>query len=449
MNQRRTVIITGASSGIGMALAERTVRAGYNVFAVGRRMERLVALSRIVEAALGKIAVLAIDVTEPHAAETIVRGALERFGRIDILVNNAGGVAVGPIAEQSDAALREQTETHVIAPLALTREALPALRANRGHIFFVGSGVARIPVGMLGAYPPVKAAVRNMTRIVRNELRADGIAVTYVDPGAVATEFMTRAGFAGPPPELAASPYDVARRIFAAFTSRASVVNGVPWQTTIVAIAEALPALTDAILRRAPQIVLGDQPMRLPVREPYGVPPPPPRPRAEPVLPVVSPAPIPAAIPEPVPQSLIDIPPLPKKFSWVVEAEAEAAKAAAEASETIEHHTPAATNGVPIQPPMSVALAGVPNRTPPAVTGNDPVETALASQLGRMRKLNLGMPYVRGLLVPGRELDPADVALGWAGMPNKNERALTNDVLSALADAGLIEHIEPEKYRVR
>jgi hypothetical protein len=259
---------------------------------------------------------------------------------------------------------------------------------------------------------------------------------------------MTRAGFAGPPPELAASPYDVARRIFVAFTTRASVVNGVPWQTAVVAIAEALPALTDSILRRAPQIVLGDQPMRLPVREPYGVPPPPPRPRAEPVLPVVSPAPIPAAIPEPVSQSLIDIPPLPKKFSWVVEAEAEAAAAAAQGSETIEH-APVVANGVPIQPSMSVALAGVPNRTPPAVTGSDPVETALASQLGRMRKLNLGMPYVRGLLVPGRELDPADVALGWAGMPNKNERALTNDVLSALADAGLIEHIESEKYRVR
>ena len=260
MNQRRTAIITGASSGIGMALAERAVRAGYDVFAVGRRAERLARLARTVEAASGSIAVLAIDLRAPQAAQKIVRGALARFGRIDVLVNNAGGVAVGPIAEQTDGALREQVETHVVAPLALAREALPSLRASKGHIFFFGSGVARIPVGMLGAYPPVKAAVRNMTRIARNELRADGIAVTYVDPGAVATEFMTRAGFAGPPPALAASPYDVARRIFNAFATRQNVVNGVPWQTFVVSLAEALPAVTDFVLQRAPQIVLGDVP---------------------------------------------------------------------------------------------------------------------------------------------------------------------------------------------
>ncbi len=375
MNQRRTAIITGASSGIGMALAERAVRAGYDVFAVGRRAERLAELARIVESATGSIAVLAIDVRAPQAAQKIVRGALEKFGRIDVLVNNAGGVAVGPIAEQTDGALHEQVETHIVAPLALTREALPSLRVSKGQIFFVGSGVARIPVGMLGAYPPVKAAVRNMTRIVRNELRADGIAVTYVDPGAVATEFMTRAGFAGPPPGLAASPYDVARRIFRAFSTRATTVEGVPWQTLVVAIAEALPAVTDFVLQRVPQIVLGDGPMPA---------------LAGAAEPVVLPA---TTVPE-----------------------------------------------TRVEP----GVAG----TEAVAADIDPLEAALANQLARMKKLNLSVPYVRNLLVPGRELELADVALGWAGMPNKNERALTSDVLDALAEAGLLEHVEPEKYRV-
>ncbi len=373
MNQRRTAIITGASSGIGMALAERAVRAGYNVFAVGRRAERLTELARIVETATGSIAVLAIDVRAPQAAQKIVRGALEKFGRIDVLVNNAGAVAVGAIAEQTDGALHEQVETHIVAPLALTREALPSLRASKGQIFFVGSGVARIPVGMLGAYPPVKAAVRNMTRIVRNELRADGIAVTYVDPGAVATEFMTRAGFAGPPPGLAASPYDVARRIFRAFSTRATTVEGVPWQTFVVAIAEALPGVTDFVLQRVPQIVLGDGPM---------------------------------------PALAGDFDPVALRPASVAETLAEPAVAAGDAPQI------------------------------------DPLEAALANQLARMKKLNLSVPYVRDLLVPGRELELGDVALGWAGMPNKNERALTNDVLDALAEAGLLEHVEPEKYRV-
>jgi short-subunit dehydrogenase len=363
VKQRRTAIVTGASSGIGMALAERAVRAGWDVFAVGRRTERLENLARVVEGATGKIAILSIDVRAPQAAKKIVRGALESFGRIDVLVNNAGGVAVGPIAEQTDGALSEQVETHVVAPLALTREALAALRASKGQIFFVGSGVARIPVGSLGAYPPVKAAVRNMTRIVRNELRGDGIAVTYVDPGAVATEFMTRAGFAGPPPSLAASPSDVARRIFAAFSTRARVVNGVPWQTFVVAIGEALPGIVDFVLQRAPEIVLGKAP--------------------------------------------------PKPIS-------------------IEAVPAALAESAPSEP-----------ESPP-----DPLATALASNARRMEKLNLRVPYLRTLLVPGRELELGDVALGWAGMPNKIERALTNDVLDALADAGFLEHLAPERYRV-
>ena len=360
MKQRRVAIVTGASSGIGRALAERAVRAGWDVYAVGRRKERLEEFARTVDGATGTIVTLAVDLRTPGTATRIVRGALDAFGRIDVLVNNAGGVAVGPISQQSDAALAEQVETHIVVPLALTREALASLRAAHGHIFFVGSGVARIPVGTLGAYPPVKAAVRNMTRIVRNELRGDGIAVTYVDPGAVATEFMTRAGFAGPPPSLAASPQQVARRIFAAFTTRPPVVNGVPWQTFFVAIGEALPGLTDFILARAPGIVGGD------------------------ALPSNAPPPI-----------------------------------------AVE--------------PVVAAVPSVPAT---------PFQAALATHERRMQKLNLSESFVRGILVPNAELELGDVAMRWAGMPNKNERALTNDVLDALAAGGYLEHLEPERYRV-
>jgi short-subunit dehydrogenase len=356
----RVAIVTGASSGIGRALAERAVRGGWNVLAVGRRAERLDELSRIVAGATGTLATLALDIRAKGAPAKIVRTALERFESIDVLVNNAGGVAVGPIAEQTDAALLEQMETHVIVPLALTRVALPSLRASKGHIFYVGSGVARIPVGTLGAYPPAKAAVRSLSRIVRNELSGDGIAVTYVDPGAVATEFMTRAGFAGPPPGLAASPYQVARRIFAAFETRQSVVNGVPWQTVFVALGEAFPAITDFILQRAPQIVGGEFVGKPPVAEPeQGSPP---------------------------------------------------------SADSVEALTP--------------------------------LETALSPHASRMKKLNLSTAFVAGILKPGSDLELGDVAMRWAGMPNKNERALTNDVLDALAAAGYLEHLEPERYRV-
>jgi short-subunit dehydrogenase len=357
----RVAIVTGASSGIGRALTERAVRAGWNVFAVGRRTERLAELAQLLEGATGTLVTLALDLRTPRAAQRIVRDTLTHFERIDVLVNNAGGVAVGPLAEQSDGALHEQFETHVIVPLALTREALPALRATKGQIFYVGSGVARIPVGTLGAYPPAKAAVRNLARIVRNELRADGIAVTYVDPGAVATEFMTRAGFAGPPPSLAVSPYDVGRRIFAAFETRRPVVNAVPWQTFFVALGEALPAVTDFILQRAPGIIGGESLSS-------------------------------AAAPE--------------------------------------------------------ALPPAPEEPEPDATPASALEAALEPHAARMKKLNLSVSFVRGILTPERELELGDVAMRWAGMPNKNERALTNDVLDALAAAGYLAHLEPERYRV-
>jgi len=367
VRQRRVAIVTGASSGIGRALAERAVRAGWDVLAVGRRAERLDELAALLDGATGRLASLPLDLRSPGAVSHIVRAALERFGRIDVLVNNAGGVAVGPIAQQSDDALREQMETHVIVPLALTREALPALQESKGHVFYVGSGVARVPVGALGAYPAAKAAVRNMTRIVRNELRPAHIAVTYVDPGAVATEFMTRAGFAGPPPSLAASPYAVGRKIFAAFETRQRIVNAVPWQTTVVAIAEALPALTDFILSRAPQIVLG---------------------KASPAI-------------------------------------------SAAATTALE------SSGQQSQPVIP---------TPPApLSGFD---AALEAPSRRMQKLNLRTAFVRELLEPGAELDLGDVALRWAGMPNKNERALTHEVLEALANAGFLGRIDEEHYRV-
>ena len=367
MTQRRTVIVTGASSGIGYALAERAARAGYDVVAVGRRAERLARLAASIAGATGSVTTLALDLRSPGAAARVVALAREATGRIDVLVNNAGGVAVGSIAEQSDAALREQVETHVVVPLALTREALPSLRASRGHVFFVGSGVARVPVTKLGAYPPVKAAVRSAARIARMELRGDGIAVTYVDPGAVATEFMTRAGFAGPPPGIAASPQRVARAIFAAFATRPRVVNAVPWQTTATALAERFPRLVDALLERFPQIVGGDL--------------------------------APSAVAE-----------------------------------------PAATGPAPSGPAAPEAVS--PAAAPPST-----FEAALGELAPRMARASLRPAFVRDALVPGARLEAAELAARWAGMPNKHERALTEQVLGALAAAGFLG-IEPGGYRV-
>ncbi len=363
MTGRAAMILTGASSGVGRALALRAAAEGYAVFAVARRAPLLDELVFATGGFPGEIAPFAADIGVAGAPKRIVAAALERFGRIDVLVNNAGYVTAGSISQQTDAELRKQFEVHVLAPLALLREALPALRATRGHAIFVGSGVARVPVGGLGAYPSAKAALRSATRIARNELRADGITVTYVDPGAVDTEFMRRAGLAGAPKALLASPEDVARKILASVSSGRAVVNAVPWQAPFLAVGEALPGLADFVLARAPGIVGGAPPGDEPVAAP---------PEAAPHEPVAEP-----------------------------------------------------------EPPRT------------------PLDAALAPVEHRMARLKLQRAFVEGLLRPGAVLETGEVALRWAGMPNKNERALVHEVLEALADGGLLERLGPERYSVR
>jgi short-subunit dehydrogenase len=381
------VVVTGASSGIGRALALRAARAGYDVVAIGRNAAALDALAERVRREGGRIVTGAHDVAEPANARTIVDLARRSFGRIDVLVNNAGQVAVGPLAAQSDAALRAQFGTHAIGPIALVREALPLLRESHGHVFMVGSGVARIPVGGLGAYPPSKAATRSAASVLRRELKPDGIAVTYVDPGVVDTAFMSRAGMPGAPPMLLATPEDVARKILLAIPTRPRVLNAVPWQTAFVALAELFPRITDFVLERNPALVgAGDTTA----------------PRA------------------------IDAVPDEAEAGLHVPSEAAAALPAPKAPAT------AATSETP-------TAAATPE--PPAF------DAAVEPVRRRMERVKLKESFVRDLLREGESLDPNEVALRWAGMPNKNERAVTIEVLDALVEARFLAR-DGEHYRV-
>ena len=360
------IVITGASSGIGRALALRAARAGYDVVAIGRNVAALEEVAARVRAEGGSIVTSATDVSDPANARAIAALAQATFGGIDVLVNNAGHVAVGPLSAQSDDALRAQFGTHAIGPIALVREALPLLRTSRGHVFMVGSGVARIPVPGLGAYPPSKAATRSAASILRSELKPDGIAVTYVDPGVVDTAFMTRAGMPGAPATLLVAPEEVARKMLLAVGTRPRVLNVVPWQTTFVALAELFPRVTDFVLERNPALVGTAELAAEPVAE------------------------LPAAPEPPAPEA-------------------------------------------PVPPPPVEPAPGF--------------DAAIDTVRRRMERVRLGEQFVRGLLHHGAVLDPNDVALQWAGMPNKNERAATIDVLEALAEGGFLQR-DGERYRV-
>jgi short-subunit dehydrogenase len=380
------LLVTGASSGIGRALALRAGRAGYDVVAIGRNAAALDALAERVRREHARIVTGAFDVALPGSARAIVELARRAFGRIDVLVNNAGHVAVGPLSEQSDDALQAQFGTHAIGPVALVREALPYLRAARGHVFMVGSGVARVPVGGLGAYPPSKAATRSAASILRRELKPEGIAVTYVDPGVVDTAFMSRAGMPGAPAPLLVTPEDVARKILLAIGTRPRVLNAVPWQTAFVALAELFPRVTDVVLERNPALVGTHN-----------------------------------ATPQPTP-----------------------AIAAATTTADPRVDQPETTLHEPQAPAETVATTGPPEAPTPTAQGFD---AAIEPVRRRMERVKLREEFVRGLLREGEVLDPHEVALRWAGMPNKNERAATGEVLDALSDAGYLRR-EGERYHV-
>jgi short-subunit dehydrogenase len=355
------IVITGASSGIGRALVLRAARAGYDVVAIGRNTAALEQVAARVAAEQGHIVTGAVDVSNPANARAVIELAQRSFGGIDVLVNNAGHVAVGPLSAQSDDALRAQFGTHAIGPIALVREALPLLRTSRGHVFMVGSGVARVPVPGLGAYPPSKAATRSAASILRRELKPDGIAVTYVDPGVVDTAFMTRAGMPGAPAALLVTPEEVARKILIAVKTRPRVLDAVPWQTAFVALAELFPQLTDFVLERNPALVGTAEPAPAETAE----------------LPPAAAAPAPAAEAAPAPE----------------------------------------------------------------------FDAALGAVRRRMERVRLDEGFVRALLHDGALLDPNEVALQWAGMPNKNERAATIEVLDALTEGGFLQR-DGERYRV-
>jgi short-subunit dehydrogenase len=386
------MLVTGASSGIGRALAIRAARAGYAVYAVGRNREALDALREKIEGESGFVSVDATDIAVPANAREVVARALARFGSLDVLVNNAGFVSAGPLSAATDAELERQFGTHVIGPVALVREALAALRSARGHVFMLGSGVARVPVGNLGAYPPAKAATRSATAILRRELRPLGVAVTYVDPGAVDTPFMTRAGMPGAPASILVSPEAVARKILIAVAKRPRTLNAVGWQTAAVALAELFPRVTDLLLERAPALIGGGE------------------------APAGDGTVLPAAGDSPV----ADATGLP-------------------AAETL------ATTAKP-EPPSLTASAGEPEPESPAAPAL--FEAALEPHRRRMDKLNLGVGFVRDLLVLDTKLDAAEIALRWAGMPNKHERAVTEEVLEALAEAGFLERTDDRGYLV-
>jgi 17beta-estradiol 17-dehydrogenase / 3beta-hydroxysteroid 3-dehydrogenase len=200
----RSVVVTGASSGIGAATTRALAAEGARLTIGARRADRLDALAR--EIGADRVALVRADMRVEADVVRLIATARERFGGVDALVNNAGLGRKAPVRTGTTEAWREMLETNVLGLLVATREALQDMerRGVAGHVVQVSSMAGhRVPGADSAVYSGTKFAVRAITEGLRQELRAakSPVRVSLVSPGYVDTEFAdVFAGPGGAPP---------------------------------------------------------------------------------------------------------------------------------------------------------------------------------------------------------------------------------------------------------
>jgi NAD(P)-dependent dehydrogenase (short-subunit alcohol dehydrogenase family) len=189
----QTVLITGASRGLGRALAVGLARAGFALIIDARDAAALDAVARDLRAGGAAVTAIAGDVTDPAHRAALAQAA-EAAGRLDVLVNNAGTLGISPLPALADYPpdeLRAAFEVNVIAPVALTQLLLPLLRASGGAVLNITSDAAVEAYAGWGGYGAAKAALEQASNVLAAE--ETGLRVWWADPGDLRTDMHQRA----------------------------------------------------------------------------------------------------------------------------------------------------------------------------------------------------------------------------------------------------------------
>ncbi len=186
----KRAFVTGASSGVGRAIAAELSRRGVLVFATARRRERLAELAAMPQPE-GSAPILTADgdITSAGERTALLKTAVERLGGLEILVAAAGSGAVGTFAESTPDTLRRIMEIDFFASAELARESLPHLRRHGGALVFIGSILGLHPLPMHAEYCAAKAAIRGLAGSLRIELAADDVDVILASIGPTESEF--------------------------------------------------------------------------------------------------------------------------------------------------------------------------------------------------------------------------------------------------------------------
>lgn len=244
----KRIVVTGGSSGIGLALARVLLGRGARVVITGRRPDRIEAALDTLRSVSTTVWGVAADVSTDEGRARTLAFALETMGGLDGLVNNAGGVRAGRLENTDAADIRAMIDVDLLAPILLTRAALPALRASgEAMIVNVTSGIALVGAPFYATYAAAKAGLSVFGEALRRELKGEGIHVLTAYPTGTDTPMM-RTNRAGPELGFAReNALEVAEAFVAGMEADAvSVVRGGEARDALVALNRSDPEAIDA-----------------------------------------------------------------------------------------------------------------------------------------------------------------------------------------------------------
>lgn len=208
----KSILITGASSGIGKDLALALAPHNVKMTLIGRKKEALDEVAEQVKSRGSQAFTLPLDLTKQGAPEQAAKAAITNFERLDIVVNNAGNVRAGRLENATEAEIRAQIDLNVTAPILLSRACLPLLRdSGNGLIVNISSAIALVGMPFYTTYAATKAAIAHFGEALRRELSGEGVSILTVYPGATSTPMMATSkagpeeGFAYEPPAAVAN----------------------------------------------------------------------------------------------------------------------------------------------------------------------------------------------------------------------------------------------------
>jgi hypothetical protein len=255
--RNRTVLVTGASSGIGLEAALAFAAAGSNVVLVARRAKALAGVAVRARKSGAQVLVAPADVTKPDEVAATFRKAVKRFGRVDIVVNNAGVLIPSEVVSLKSADLQTMLDVNLFGALYVMQQAVTLMRKQgRGHIVNVASLAGRRGFSPVGGYCASKFGLIGLTEALRTELVGERIHVSIVLPGVVDTPMASSAQHDSEhggywPQALNMPPSWVVWSIFLAIRFRLAEIAVPPGGALLEKLASLAPGTTDTLLRWA------------------------------------------------------------------------------------------------------------------------------------------------------------------------------------------------------